>query len=83
MKGEDAARPRRAEEALDRKNGRLYQQFADILRNQIAGGSVAVGAALPTEAEFAERYAISLITVRTGLRELENEGLIRKRSAKV
>lgn len=78
MKAQNAG----AAAALDRKKGPLYQQFAAILRGQIAEGSVAVGDALPTEAEFAERYAISLITVRTGLRELETEGLIRKRSAK-
>jgi GntR family transcriptional regulator len=82
MKGQEAARSKRASEVLDRRNGPLYQQFAAILRNQIAEGSLAVGDALPTEAEFAARYAISLITVRTGLRELEGEGLIRKRSAK-
>lgn len=82
MKGREAAATGRASLALDRRNGPLYQQFAAILRHQIAEGRVTVGEALPTEAEFAERYAISLITVRTGLRELESEGLIRKRSAK-
>ncbi len=68
--------------SLDRRRGPLYQQFAGALREQITGGDLAVGAPLPTEAELAARYAISLITVRHGLQQLELEGLIRKQSAK-
>ncbi len=68
--------------SLDRRNGPLYRQFAGIIRDQIASGTIPLGSTLPTEGELAERYAVSLITVRTGLRELENEGLIRKQSAK-
>src|SRR5579862_7585863 len=68
--------------SFDRRRGPLYQQFAGALREQITGGDLAVGAALPTEADLAARYAISLITVRHGLRQLEQEGLIRKQSAK-
>jgi GntR family transcriptional regulator len=70
------------QESFDRRRGPLYQQFAGALREQITGGDLAVGAPLPTEAELAARYAISLITVRHGLRQLEHEGLIRKQSAK-
>ena len=68
--------------SFDRRRGPLYQQFAGALRQQIIAGDLAVGAPLPTEAELAVRYAISLITVRHGLRQLEHEGLIRKQSAK-
>jgi GntR family transcriptional regulator len=71
-----------SQKSLDRRRGPLYQQFAGALREQITAGNLAVGAALPTEAELAARYAISLITVRHGLRQLEHEGLIRKQSAK-
>lgn len=67
---------------LDRRRGPLYRQFARILRDQISDGTFPIGTHLPTEAALASRFAISLITVRTGLRELESEGLIRKRSAK-
>ncbi len=67
---------------FDRRRGPLYQQFAGALREQITGGGLAIGAPLPTEAALAARYAISLITVRHGLRQLEQEGLIRKQSAK-
>jgi GntR family transcriptional regulator len=71
-----------AAESLDRRRGPLYQQLADILRRQIAAGTFPIGSALPKEAEIADRFAISLITVRRGLRELQDEGLIRKRAAK-
>ena len=40
MKVQEAAKARRTGEALDRRNGPLYQQFAAILRGQIAGGVV-------------------------------------------
>lgn len=69
-------------EPLDRRRGPLYQQLAEILRRQIADGIFPIGAALPKEAEIADRFSISLITVRRSLRELEDEGLIRKRAAK-
>lgn len=67
---------------LIRTNGPLYRQLADILRTPIADGSFPVGASLPKEADIADRFGISLITVRQALRELAADGLIRKRSAK-
>ena len=67
---------------LSRKNGLLYQQLLDILREPIVNELLAVGTVLPTEASLAERFGVSLITVRQALRELEREGLIRKRAAK-
>ena len=67
---------------LLRDNGPLYRQLADILRAPIIGGIYPVGTALPKEADIAGRFGISLITVRQALRELEADGLIRKRSAK-
>ena len=71
--------PRRS---LLRSNGPLYRQLADILREPIASGSFPVGAELPKEAVIAERFGVSLITVRQALRDLEADGLIQKRSAK-
>lgn len=70
------------ERPLRRENGLLYQQLAAILRAPIASGAVAAGAELPTEASLATRFGVSLITVRQALRELESQGLIRKRAAK-
>jgi GntR family transcriptional regulator len=67
---------------LQRANGPLYRQLATVLREPITSGAFPVGASLPKEAEIAERFGISLITVRQALRELAADGLIRKRSAK-
>jgi GntR family transcriptional regulator len=76
---DDTQAPRRP---LQRASSPLYAQVADQLRAAIAGGSLAVGAELPKEAEIADRFGVSLITVRQALRDLASEGLIRKRSAK-
>ena len=62
--------------------GALYRQAAERLREQIATGQLRVGQSLPPEAVLAERFGVSLITVRQALRELQDEGLILKRSAK-
>lgn len=67
---------------LARANGALYRQLADVLREPIVGGEFAIGSELPKEASIAKRFGVSLITVRQALRELEADGLIRKRSAK-
>ncbi|MEQ1951178.1 GntR family transcriptional regulator [Mesorhizobium sp. CN2-181] len=71
--------PRRT---LVREGGPLYRQLADILRRPIAEGVLAVGEELPKEASIADHFGVSLITVRHALRDLEDSGLIRKRSAK-
>ena len=67
---------------LDRTGGTLYRRAADVLRQAIAAGRVQAGSALPPEAELAAGFAVSLITVRQALRELEDEGLISKRSGR-
>jgi GntR family transcriptional regulator len=68
--------------SLARSQGPLYRQLADILRGPIASGAFPVGGELPKEAVIAERFGVSLITVRQALRDLEADGLIKKRSAK-
>lgn len=60
----------------------LYRQAAERLRAQIASGELRVGESLPSEGTLAERFGVSLITVRQALRELQDEGLILKRAAK-
>lgn len=67
---------------LLRHDGPLYRQLAAILRAPIVDGTYPVGTELPKEAEIGDRFGISLITVRQALRELESDGLIRKRAAK-
>jgi len=68
--------------ALLRDDGPLYRQLAASLRRSIEDGSLRPGSALPREADLAERFSVSLITVRQALRELETEGVIKKRAAK-
>lgn len=67
---------------LSRSDGPLYRQLLAILRAPIADGSLPPGTSLPREADLAERFGVSLITVRQALRDLETDGLIRKRAAK-
>jgi GntR family transcriptional regulator len=67
---------------LSRAAGPLYRQASAQLRAAIAAGRLAIGAELPTEADLARGFGVSLITVRNALRDLETEGLIRKRAAK-
>lgn len=69
-------------ELLHRDAGPLYRQAAQRLRAAIESGALPLGCALPTEAELAERFGVSLITIRAALRDLEQGGLIRKRAAK-
>jgi GntR family transcriptional regulator len=67
---------------LTRAGGPLYKQLFAILRESIVSGSPPVGTPLPREADLAESFKVSLITVRQALRDLEAEGFIKKRAAK-
>jgi len=67
---------------LTREHGPLYRQLATRLRAPIDQGVLRAGSALPREADLASQFGVSLITVRQALRDLEGEGLIKKRTAK-
>lgn len=54
----------------------LYQRIADYVRAQIVDGTLQPGAKLPTEAELAERFQTTRVTVGRGLSLLINEGLV-------
>jgi DNA-binding GntR family transcriptional regulator len=56
-----------------------YLELAETLRADIAGQRLKPGAAMPTEAQLTERFAVSRFTVREALRRLEAEGLIARR----
>ena len=51
--------PRRS---LARRNGPLYQQVADLIRDLIASGALQVGSELPKEAQIEQYLDVSLIT---------------------
>ncbi len=67
---------------LTRDHGPLYRQLATRLRAPIDDGLLRPGCPLPREADLATQFGVSLITVRQALRDLEGEGLIKKRTAK-
>ncbi|WP_251554243.1 GntR family transcriptional regulator [Neobacillus muris] len=56
----------------------LYQQLANLLRDQIHKGDLKIGDRIPSEAELGKMYGISRITIRQALAELEKEGLLEK-----
>ena len=55
----------------------LYQQVADALRQQIQSGTLADR--LPTEPALADRFGVSIITVRGAVGRLVEEGLVERR----
>lgn len=54
----------------------VYQQLADILREQIRSGALAPGAALPGELELATTYGVGRQAVRQALGVLRSEALV-------
>ena len=60
----------------------LHRQLAQLLREQIAAGSLPPGSRLPTEHELADRYGISRATVRQSLAALAAEGAIRRETGR-
>jgi len=57
----------------------LYHQLAQDLRRRILTGELPVGEPLPTEQKLCHQYGVSRITVRRGLDDLINAGLIERR----
>lgn len=56
-----------------------YAQVAADLRAEIQRGDYGAGSAMPTESALCARYGVSRFTVREALRQLQAEGLIRRR----
>jgi len=61
------------------RNGRtpVYQQIAEQLRRIIVDQRVGPGTKLPAEPVLVDRFGVSRLTVREGLRVLRDEGLLR------
>ena len=55
-----------------------YREVSNDLRNQIVEGRIGTGQSLPTEATLSELYGVNRSTVREGLRQLEQEGLLQR-----
>src|SRR4051794_13617005 len=56
-----------------------YHEIATELRGRIAAGEFAGGRLLPSEAQLAEQFAASRVTVRRALESLHEEGLVDSR----
>src|ERR1700749_2582092 len=59
-----------------------YRVIAADLAAKIRDGHYAPGAALPGQRELSTAYGVTLMTLRQGLRELSDEGLIVQRPGK-
>lgn len=57
----------------------LWSQVARDLTDGITSGRFPVGSLLPTELELCERYGTSRHTMRTAIRQLQDQGLISRR----
>ena len=55
-----------------------YRQISENLRQRIVRGEVPAGQALPTETELSLNLGVHRSTVREGLRQLEQDGLVRR-----
>jgi GntR family transcriptional regulator, arabinose operon transcriptional repressor len=55
------------------------RQIYDSLRNRIDSGELLPGAKLPTEVQLMQHFSVSRTTVSRALRDLELQGLIRRR----
>jgi DNA-binding GntR family transcriptional regulator len=68
-----------ASTALDAEAARslpLHQQVNDALHRRIVSGELAVGGRLPSERALSREFAVSRVTVRQALKDLEQEGLV-------
>lgn len=54
----------------------LYYQLAEIIRKQIADGSLRVGDKLPSERDLAEMYQVSRNTTRQAVKTLVRDGVL-------
>lgn len=57
----------------------LYVKIRESIREMIASGELARGQKLPSEQILAEQYGVSRMTVRQGISELINDGLLYRR----
>ena len=59
-----------------------YQVVSRELRRSIVSGDLKPGDQLPSEAELAEQFGVNRSTVREGIRQLENDGFVRREGRK-
>ena len=60
----------------------LYQQIADDITNQISSRRLKIGDRLETQSELAQKYNVSLITIKKALSDLVQRGMLFTRVGK-
>lgn len=60
-----------------------YQQVFSAIEKAIESGRLAIGDALPSEADLAAQFGVNRSTVREGLRLLEHAGMVRRDGKKL
>ncbi len=60
----------------------LYMQLKNIIKGKIDSGEIGINDKIPSEAELAEQYEVSRITVRSALSELVTDGYLVKKQGK-
>lgn len=69
--------------AIDHKNPvPLYTQVANDIKAKINSGDLQVGDQLGSQQELAEKYTVSLITIKRALNDLNRDGLLYSRVGK-
>ena len=58
------------------RNSTLYQSIAMSMRTEIRSGHWKVGDRIPTIAELAEEYNVSIVTIRSAISLLQHEGVL-------
>ena len=56
----------------------LYKQIASIITNRIANNELKYGDKLPSEAELAKEFNVSIITIRSAITSLVQDGLLER-----
>lgn len=59
-----------------------YKVVSEAIEQRIVSGELSPGTQLPTEQELAEQFGVNRSTVREAIRQLEQEGLVERGSAK-
>lgn len=66
-------------DAVDVLSGARWQRIAQVLRDEIAGGTLAAGTRLPNESALAQRFGVHRHTLRQAMRQLAHEGFVQVR----
>ncbi|KWW21131.1 GntR family transcriptional regulator [Peribacillus simplex] len=67
---------------VNRKNGPMYLQIKEILKDRILHGVYAIDTNIPSEPLLEEEFKVSKVTVRNAIKELVQEGYVEKKSGK-